>query len=219
MKPFLTPEATAANAASIESILAAAGAHQWTDETVHRYMEAEAKKLKPNWLYYVAKCLPSSNGHLGDRIEMAITMTFAAGLIGGFGCIVASAVLKITNLGVAAGYVSPLFFTGIAGMAIAAGILALFINNLTLKVMGHGRWREEDFAFVLADEYGVTEEIMERIRTVKAMLPDARLEISLLYHEQWLCDPVLWLITGEAGAEARRAILVWDERGNIILPH
>jgi hypothetical protein len=41
--------------------------------------------------------------------------------------------------------------------------------------------------------------------------------VSLLYQDRELCDPVLWLVLpGNAG---RRAILVWDEKGNVILPH
>jgi hypothetical protein len=215
MRHFLIQEAALASLARLEDILSVAGAHAWSPAAIAGHMKAEAKKLRPNRWYYVARAVPSKEPNLGNRLEFAFMCIFFGGLIEalfGVCCAVILGVISHVFDTANYAYVGGVLF--ILGIAVAAGV---FFNNgiNRIWVISPGKWKTEKYSNF--DRLHTHPAAKQLVRNICTMIPDSQFEVSLLYQDRELCDPVLWLVLpGNAG---RRAILVWDEKGNVILPH
>jgi hypothetical protein len=198
----------------LEKLIAGAGGHQWTP-AIDAHMKAEAKKLRPNLWYYVAKSLPFKNVDLGCRLEAAIFFTLKAS----FALVVISFIAAVCLTFFGAVSASGIFFYLTYISITACGLVFLATSTKhQFSVIGPGYWKTETFD--RETERYATAEVLERVERLRIMLPEARFEISLLYQGKWLFDPVLWLIIPvDDGTEMRKAVLVWDDKGNIVLPY
>lgn len=216
MRHLFTQETAGSAPARVVDILLAAGAHQWSPEAIELHMKAEAQKLRPNLWYYIARSVPSKKADLGMRLDAALNWTFMAGLK----ILLCAALLGIVLRANSIIYNTPyygMYAIYAAAFGLALSVAVLFSSGgRPIWVISPGRWVTEGFS--KSNPLHSHPEAVLLADRISAMLPDAGFEISLLYQDKSLCDPVLWLVLPLADGTMRCPILVWDGNDDIVLP-
>ena len=214
MKHIAPSELSDSSLAELGRLITIAGGHHWSLEAIEAYMDAEAKKLRPNWLYYFATALFfTRQSKLNHRIDVACLLGMAAGLLSflaGFAMIAVALNKKDASFGI----------YGILAVASGVGLFTLgwryFFATEGYKILGYGYWK----TVALDDKTRHhTYPVSAQFRTLQAMMPQGtRYEISLLYQEKWIFDPVLWIVQEVEDVTVRTPFIVWDQYGKVVLP-
>jgi hypothetical protein len=195
---------------TLKQIIATAGGYNLSEVKVEAYMTAEAKKLRPNAWYYVAKCLPFKSQYLYVKMNDAIFFLFVAGwcmMVAGFTSAFAAMLIGFK--------IASVIGCGIGLMG--SGLIWLMDSKFTgqaYTILMPGAWHTGVFTPETNLKH-VHPKAIELVGKLSSVLPQATFEISTLYQGTEIFDPVLWLIpTGRLGK--RIPILIWDKDGNIV---
>lgn len=215
--------------ASIESCLRAAGAHLWSRQAIDTYMKGEAAKLKPNIWWYIDQAVGFFTGSthrdrlahwLLDPIGMGllalITMACAAFAVSFAVCFVApfawmAGIMTVSSAWTLEGQGLVMMLESL-GTLFAAALSAFAMGIAEIEIVSPGRW--ETFRTDAPDTPTVRR-IMDGIR---AFFPSATFEVSYLYQDKHLLDPVLWATLDALKPDERYAVLVWKDQDVVVLP-
>ncbi len=215
MRHYDPQQIAAAYLAGVKKDIEEVGGHNWSDK-IGPYMKAEAKKLKANWLYCLAQCIPFGRDlSPGKRLDMALGVL---GILGGITVWFFSFLGGITSWAAGTSYTVTFISVCAASLVVLCGSVYLATTNNEIKVRGPGVWKTEPYDPAL-DHHFAPIEARQMVENLKTMLPEARFEISVLYQDESIFDPVLWLVLEFGGLTVRIPFVVWGPDYKIVLPH
>ncbi len=173
-----------------------AGVPNLKDEALARYMEMEAARYTPNWIW-------RANAYLRGNFEIAAFCTIAipvsVGLLGDQ-AIVNSMTFPVTIIAWAAAVVMFL--------SIAKEVGPAEWNIYRLKPNYRGYYSSK-----LDKLEEVPSFIAERALLIQALIPEAGFEVAALEQERTSLDPVLYLIVGDI----RIPVDIWKGEDRVLL--
>lgn len=206
--------------ASLAVVITAAGGDTWSRPAIEKYMEAEAKKLRPNVLYRLAQFIPGPRKLApAHRLDAAMLIIFLGLVAVTFASAVVSVPWFMMSLGsdfISGSFSVDVILQTISLVLVVSGVMLggfLFLVDRPIIVQGPGYWKT--VAFDSSAEQYATPDVLKCASILRSMVPAARLEISLLFQDKTVLDPVLWVV--EEGQ--RYAVRVWDKDGKDVLPH
>ena len=197
MKP-LAPSNLLANTASINTVLRAAGAHDWKPEAIEAHKRAELAKAPPANFWW------KSNEALGGLMPIALC---------------AQAFLAISPLFLLSENPNPVLVLFLGGWQLAS--LAFFVWGCFLATArGSARWNP--YALLSNKSYRSVRRGFEEIppaafalvERVQSLNPHIGFKVEVLEQEKYKLDPILYAVVKDHEVP----IMVWDAGGNTIPP-
>jgi hypothetical protein len=205
MKP-LPNAAVLTQEATMESVLRAAGAHAWTPQMIDTHKLAElAKAPRPGLLYHILPVYQFVFGVAMFTFLGFAVMTIGMALI--VACAWAGSMLNLWGTPQMI-YDTALICTVITTLSAIATLC--FWHFEQREILEPAKWVRMDLDF---PDHCVPVPIEARViaRSARMFKPGVRATLHALIQNKVILDPILE-IDGHY-------VLVWDEKGTIILPH
>jgi len=197
MKP-LAPSNLLANTASINTVLRAAGAHDWKPEAIEAHKRAELAKAPPANFWW------KSNEALNGLMPIALS---------------AQAFLAVAPSFLLPENPNPVLVLFLAGWQIASVVLFAW-GVFFATARGPAQWNP--YALLSNRSYRSVrrgfEEIplaaLELVERIQSFNPHIGFKVEVLEQEKYKLDPILYAVV----KDQEIPIMVWDADGNIIPP-
>jgi len=200
------------HAASLERLLSVAGATPWNDQDIADYMERQVARRPSNLLGRVDEILGGVISRHKDGIEKAVAVMVPLGGAVAVGC------LALIGLFLAGGVgITILLFAAcgmVAGITVAVYAFLIQTGRIFIWISGTAKWETTHIEEVRHDPDIVPFPIRTIIRDIESLLPIGQwLEVSTLFQNQVLIDPILWVVDEH---DKRTVVLVW--LGDDVIP-
>ena len=209
MKP-LAPSRLLAHAAGIDTVLRAAGAHNWSPEAIEAHKAHELAKAPPasklwRWRHLIDWTV--------GGFAVVTCLAFFVLMIGVFGWLIGQGLAQLpSQMPVTAGIWTIDIATTVVQVSLLVGVASSMLGMPPLvifdqkQVHGPACWE----VVPMGPFFPVPAEATRMIAIVTALRPDADIKLHMLKQDDAVLDPVLE-IDGHY-------VLVWDAEGTIIPP-
>lgn len=198
MKPMNLSQRAAA-LAGIDTVLRAAGAHNWTAEAIEAHKRSELAKAPPANFWW------KSNEALNGLMPLALCAQALLAMLPPF--------LLPENSNPAL----TLFLAGWQMASLAFFIWGVFFAtargpakwNLYRLILETGYWSSQTRQIEI-----IPEEARKLVANILALRPNAKFEVAALEQETYRLDPILYaIVDGE-----KIPVIVWDENEKVVKP-